>query len=386
MIQRRFIIIGNPGSVRVEGFQKALARFHQVPATLVTYADLLAGCVHLSQVVRAGDIVRLESPGRDWSVECALLLAGVDAMDEAGDEKFERVSRRDIETLHFEQGRLLSSRQWFLGWRKTLNLIQQQLLECPPKRVMNAPHEIAEMFDKPRCYRRLLEAGIPVPSTLGVVDSYADLMERMRTTGCKRVFVKLAHGSSASGIVAFRTDGRQRYEAHTTIEMVRKGGQATLYNSRRIRKLRIESEIAEIIDALSRHRVHVEEWLPKAGFNNRVFDLRVLVIAGQTAHTVVRRSRSPMTNLHLLNERADTDTLQIRVPEAIWAASIATCRQAVNLYPASFSCGVDLMFTPGFRRHAILELNAFGDLLPSVQYDGESTYEAQVRSFSEAFA
>ena len=380
--QRRFVLIGNAGSVRVEGFQQALAAFRQ-PSVLVSYADLLSGRVHLAHRVEQGDVVRLESPGRDWLVEQALLLAGADiADDEDGESIFNRLSRREIETSNFEQGRLWASRQWFLGWRETLRFIAAQLGECAPHRVMNAPHEIAEMFDKPRCHRTLRDHDVPVPRTLGVIRSYDDLTEKMRAGECRRVFVKLAHGSSAAGIVAFRTDGGQRFESYTSTEVVRKDGQVRLYNSRRIRKILCEKEIAEVIDALCGHRAHVEEWLPKASFEGRTFDLRVVVMAGRTRHIVVRLSRSPMTNLHLLNERADADALRAIVPEAAWKAALETCRRATELYPQSFLCGADLMFMRGFGRHAILELNAFGDLLPGTRCDGEDTYQAQVRLIS----
>ena len=37
---------------------------------------------------------------------------------------------------------------------------------------------------------------------------------------------------------------------------------------------------AELVNAVCKQRVHVERWLPKASFGGRVFDLRVVVIAG----------------------------------------------------------------------------------------------------------
>jgi hypothetical protein len=43
--------------------------------------------------------------------------------------------------------------------------------------------------------------------------------------------------------------------------------------------------------------------------------------------------------------------------------------------------GVDLLVSPDWRAHAVLEANAFGDLLPGVLCDGGlSTYEAEVRA------
>ena len=38
------------------------------------------------------------------------------------------------------------------------------------------------------------------------------------------------------------------------------------------------------------------------------------------------------------------------------------------------------MFSPGFRRHAVAEVNAFGDLLPGLLVDGRDTYAAQLEA------
>ena len=164
--------------------------------------------------------------------------------------------------------------------------------------------------------------------------------------------------------------------------MVRKGNELLLYNSRRIRVYQDIEEIAELVDALCRHRVHVEEWLPKAGFEGRTFDLRVVVIAGRARHTVVRLSRSPMTNLHLLNARGDADALRARIGHGVWEAAMNTCEGAMASFKDSLYGGVDLLFTPDLKRHAVLEVNAFGDLLPDILHEGLDTYTAEIKAFA----
>jgi len=41
--------------------------------------------------------------------------------------------------------------------------------------------------------------------------------------------------------------------------------------------------------------------------------------------------------------------------------------------------GIDLLLTPGFRKQVVLEVNAFGDLLPGKLYQGIDAYRLQVR-------
>ena len=117
----------------------------------------------------------------------------------------------------------------------------------------------------------------------------------------------------------------------------------------------------------------MERWLPKAGLGDRVVDLRVVVVAGRPTHAVVRASRGPLTNLHLGNARGDLDALRAAAGPAAWAAAMQTCERAAACFPRSLHVGVDLMFLVGWRRHAVAEVNAFGDLLPGVLADGRDT-------------
>jgi hypothetical protein len=134
-----------------------------------------------------------------------------------------------------------------------------------------------------------------------------------------------------------------------------------------------------LVEALCRHRVYVEQWLPKAGIADRTFDLRIVVIAGRARHTVVRLSRHPMTNLHLLGGRGSLEQLLERMGDAAWAAMRRTCEQVMmDCFPESLYAGIDLRIAPDFRRHSVLEVNAFGDLLPEVLSDGGDTYTTEI--------
>ena len=269
-------------------------------------------------------------------------------------------------------------RQWYLGFREALRLIDRQRAGCPPHRAMNPPDDIALMFDKPRCHARFVAAGIPCPRGLGTPRDYAELRDLMRAAGLRRAFVKLAHGSSASGVVALETDGR-RVQATTTVEAVAgPGGELKLYNTRAIRRETSEPAVAAIVDALCRERAHAERWVPKAGIDGGPFDLRVVVIGGRACHRVARIGRSPLTNLHLLNRRGDPEAVRARMAPADWDAALRSCERAAAVVPNSLYAGVDLVIAAGFRSHAILEINAFGDLLPGVEFAGADTYEAEL--------
>ncbi|MEV6102215.1 STM4014 family protein [Nocardia sp. NPDC051981] len=230
--------------------------------------------------------------------------------------------------------------------------------------------------------------GVPVPfsPTSGTgtpVRGWDDVRKLMTAHRLPRVFVKLAHGSSASGVLAVETAGRGRVQATTSVQRDLDG---RLFNSLRVRRYTTESEIAAIVDALAPDGLHIERWLPKASQHGRSADLRVVVVGGRATHAVVRTSGSPMTNLHLGGARGDLAEARAAITAAggSWADALAICEHAAACFPGFSRVGVDLLPATGWRRFAVGEVNAFGDLLPRLRgLDGSGaeqadTYDAQV--------
>jgi hypothetical protein len=197
----------------------------------------------------------------------------------------------------------------------------------------------------------------------------------MRRAGWTRVFVKPRHGSSASGVVALQVAGG-RVHATTSVEVDGDG----LFNSLRVRTYGDEGTVAAIIDRLAPDGLHVERWFPKAAIHGRVFDLRVVTIAGRPGHVVVRSSTGPMTNLHLGGVRGDLAAVRAAIGPAGWARAMGICAAVAACFPGSLHTGVDLMVGADWRRFAVAEVNAFGDLLPGLLVEGRDTYAAEVRA------
>ena len=372
------VVGGGAADRRVALFQEALAGLGRPPALVVSYADILNGRYALGDLVAPCGLLRIESPGKSLEMDRRLLLAGADLADAEGDGTYERLDRRAVLALRPERGRLVASRQWYLGLCRALDLLAAQLSSRPDIRLMACPADVALLFDKRRCHARLRDAGVPVPASLPPVVSFEDLAARLHEAGLTRVFVKLAHGSSASGIVALSLDAR-RAVGTSTVELVGTSDGVRLYNTRRLRVYRGHAEVAPLVDALCRQRAHVERWLPKASMGGRALDVRVVVIAGRARHTVVRLSPSPITNLHLLNDRSDPSALMRRMGGAAWSDVLRACERSARVCaPDSLYAGVDLAVVADFRRHAVLEVNAFGDLLPGVTSGGQDTYTAEL--------
>ncbi|MFE9880794.1 STM4014 family protein [Streptomyces sp. NPDC005784] len=335
---------------------------------LFTAAAEQAGCgtprvVEWRDVLRDGghdfaddEVVRLDSPGENAEVD--RLLRGAD-----------------------EPTRVEGSARWYAG-----------LLDCVGSlrggRRLDDPAELAELFDKRLCHARLDAAGVPVPQspTSGArraVEGWSGVRDLMAEAALRRVFVKLAHGSSASGVLALETTASGRIRATTSVERAADG---SLHNSLRIRRYTTEAEIAAIVDTLAPDGLHIERWLPKASLGNRSADLRVVVVAGRATHAVVRTSRSPLTNLHLGGARGDLAAVRALAGDR-WAEALSISERAAACFPGTLCVGVDLLPAVGWRRFAVGEVNAFGDLLPRLTglpgsgAEGLDTYAAQIAAF-----
>ncbi|MFF0749092.1 STM4014 family protein [Streptomyces sp. NPDC004267] len=352
-------VVGNPADRRVRLFQDAARAAGLPDVRVVPWRDVLHGRARFL----AGETVRVDTPGEDAAVD--RLLRGAD-----------------------DPARVEGSRRWYERFTDALAGLAVRAGEAGAV-LVDDPAETAVLFDKRLTHGRLRAAGIPVPDspTSGpaapAVRGWTDARALMAQAGLPRVFVKLAHGSSASGVLAVETAGGGRVQATTSVERATDG---RLFNSLRVRRYRTEREVAAIVDALAPDGLHIERWLPKAAQHGRAADLRVVVVDGRATHAVVRTSRSPMTNLHLGGARGDLAAAR----DAITAAggrfqdALAVCEAAAAAFPGTRCVGVDLLPGTGWRRFAVGEVNAFGDLLPRLTglpgsgAEGLDTYAAQV--------
>jgi glutathione synthase/RimK-type ligase-like ATP-grasp enzyme len=345
----RLTVIGNPDNRRVMMFRAAARAAELDDPEVIAWQDVACG---RSFVIAGDSLVRLESPGEDAEVD--RLIRGADHPA--------------------ENGEIVGLADWHRGFGRALERVADAA-SATGARLLNDPDDILVMFDKRACHRRLDQAGVPVPESLPSPGSYTELRQSMADRYWRRVFVKSAHGSSSSGVLALQTDGRHRVRADTSVERVGR----RLFNSLRVRTYTHEADIASIVDILAPDGLHVERWFPKAGLAGRIVDLRLVVIAGRVTHAVVRASRGPMTNLHLGNQRGDLTALRTAAGSE-YDAAVRTCEQVAACFPGSLQVGVDLMFSPDFRRHAVAEVNAFGDLLPGLVVDGRDTYARQIEA------
>ncbi|MZF54452.1 hypothetical protein GTX53_11460 [Streptomyces sp. SID5594] len=355
----RFAVVGNPENRRVAFFREAVRAAGLPPARVVSWLQVLRGEAEF----QPGETVRIDSPGEDAEVE--RLLRGVD-----------------------DPTRVEGSARWYAGFLSAVGEVTRAASAARAE-VLTSPGDIAALFDKRLCHALLEGAEVPVPASptsgpqAAEVRGWSDVRALLRDHRMPRAFVKLAHGSSASGVLAVETAGPGRVRASTSVE---RDAQGRLFNSLRVRRYTTEAEVGALVDALAPDGLHIERWLPKASQRGRAADLRIVVVGGRATHAVVRTSLSPMTNLHLGGARGDLDEVRAAVSAVggCWREALAICERAAACFPKTLCVGVDLLPAAGWRRFAVGEVNAFGDLLPGLTglpgsgAEGLDTYGAQV--------
>jgi hypothetical protein len=381
------LLIGNPNNRRTQGLQEARYRLGLKPAVVLPYAQLLQNWRLGRTIADAVDsnlpvpLIRIDAPGEDWEVERELLFLG--AMNETspllvgmGAETF---SAEQVLSLEQEWGRIYAPAQWFCGWKACLDRMSREAREIWPEvRFMNDPSDIQLMFDKRACQQHLYSHGVQIPPVLTSsqpIRSYTELRTAMQYAGMNRVFVKLASGSGASGVVAYQVNPRTGDEiAVTTMGMEQAQGKMIFFNEGGLRKYTRSEEIAALMNWLCTEGAQIERWMPKATLDQRAYDIRQLVAGGQAGHSIMRLSRTPITNLHLRNERMLPS--EAGLDEQRMSLVRTAAQAAMSAFPNSWSAGIDVMLTSGSNPRAyVLDVNPFGDLLYRVEHHGLGTYE-----------
>ncbi|MFE2137336.1 STM4014 family protein, partial [Streptomyces sp. NPDC059466] len=168
----RWAVVANGENRRVALFSAAAEAAGHGSPRVVEWRDVLREGGH---AFADDEIVRLDSPGENAEVD--RLLRGVD-----------------------DPTRVEGSARWYARFLDGVASLRGG-------RRLDAPEDLAVLFDNRLCHARLQGAGVPVPVSptsggAAPAGDWSQVRSRMAEAGLRRAFVKLAHGSSASGVLA----------------------------------------------------------------------------------------------------------------------------------------------------------------------------------------
>lgn len=244
---------------------------------------------------------------------------------------------------------------------------------------LNSPAGIRRVLDKRACKEELIHHGVLVtemfPEKIENFWQLSEAMERHRTYS---VFIKPVFCSGAAGVVAYRrTPGRDRETAYTSCHMQER----ELVNTKTIYRMEDPHEIQRHLEPILSLGAVVERWHPKASFQGQCYDLRVVWQFGRAVFMIVRRSKGPITNLHLNNAAMEIEKLQLS--EKIIEEIEGVCEKAMEVFPELAMAGIDILLEKGSLYPRIIEINGQGDLMYQDIFKENRIYKEQIRYMAE---
>ena len=361
------IIIGHPENRRVVDFVQALQSMGAPSPIVLPHQTLIHDHEPLVAIADEPRWVRIESVGENASFESELLRLGFDN------------NPRDIpphSLREAEFGEVRAPAQWYRGFTRYLRSLKDIFSKKTTWYVLQPPEAIIQLFDKYSAWHQHKKAGIPVPDAVEDKVKHPDELRKiMDLRGWSSVYVKLNSGSSASGLGVFFRSHQERFMTTLLHQNHR------WFNSRKILRLSQPQDINRALGFILAEGAHVELSIPKARIDRALFDLRILVVNGEPALTVVRKSSHPITNLHLGGQRGEWSHIRDKMTPELIDQMYTHCRTTAALH-GCFHLGLDLLISPGFESYRLIEANAFGDLLPRLSIKGRSVYAHQASLLS----
>lgn len=346
MTTTRVVVLGSGPGRRFNSFQVAANRAGVQDVIPVAYGQV--------PDLRPGDWLRFDSPDESD--------AAMRAVFKAGASEARRQGYPIMNSIH------ASSAQLAFGLRAL-----QQAAWRPGVQMTTTPEETALCYDKTVCAAHLKARGVPVPRVFPAPTSFDELLALLRRE--TRLFVKQRFGAGAAGTMALMAGPKGRVIAHTTLQPTVNGPRFV----KRVQKVSDIDHLRGLFDYLHPLGIHVERWVPKAGVEGLACDLRIVAIQEAPPFAILRRSRSPITNLHLDAERGHADALFAMMPRKSIDALWETVHKVQAAFPDSLTVAPDIAVTTDFRNHFVLEVNAFGDHIRRMTIDGRSPQDWQVR-------
>jgi hypothetical protein len=366
------VLIGNPENRRVTGFRDAWVRSRSEPVHVFSHLQLLLNPDAILSIDEPEAWVRIDSVGENAEVAGHLRGMGYQRALSASCVAY----APDRPQPRF--GQVVAPRQTHYGFLNYLDALRARFIQRPGWRLMQPISSISRLFDKSACAPLHADSGIAVPPFLPTpIRSQEQLDEALAERGWRQAYIKLTCGSSASCLALYQQTKNGLPVLRTSLHREKDGW----FNVLKVGRYQRPDRVAEVLAFLLGEGCHVEQAIPKARLDGSFFDLRVLTVAGEAAFTVVRQNHHPITNLHLGGWRGDLAQLKREAGPALDDV-FETCRRVAALHE-THHLGIDVMFSPKYKTHYVLEANAFGDLLPRLKHQEMSVYEWQVHRLTE---
>lgn len=239
---------------------------------------------------------------------------------------------------------------------------------------LNHPDAILEVLHKGRCKEKLMAQGVPVTKMLGTqINCLEELKQLMVAQKEPAVFIKPVQGSGAVGIAAYRFCPERNREVLYTCSYLEQG---QLINTKKLYRMEDGGQIRSLLDKILSMENIIERWYPKADYQGKKYDLRVVWQFGKVDFVVARQSKGPITNLHLNNQALPVEALKLSAQKQEEISEL--CTDAMRVFPALSYAGIDIMLEKNTLKPRIIEINGQGDLLYQDIFQENCIYKNQL--------
>ncbi len=369
-----YVVIVDPNSLRWAHYQSALEQHLEQfeirsKIHVLEWAEVIRRDGNIADQLPTGPfLLRIESPGREFSLFRALMQAGeVDGGQEP--------------TLWdtAEQGWIASPRLLYRGLCRIVSRVSECVESHGRCIATSNLSDTLKLFDKNATSSVLTEHGIATPDFFHP-EQGTDTITEIRKRDWPSAYVKLAFGSCASGIACVDTRHRQSSATTSVTEL-----DGRYYNTRALKTVKGE-ELRRVLSFLVEEIATVQLAVNKSRLNGDNFDVRVVVIGREPVASVFRVSPFPMTNLHLGGYRGDPAACRRVLSDRAWAEALDLCRRAAQLFSMA-ALGIDLAFDRHTLEPQIIEINAFGDFFPGwTDAQGQTIHQLEIASTFARYA
>ncbi|HAG44162.1 MAG TPA: hypothetical protein DCL31_13620 [Clostridium sp.] len=366
-MKSKFLLVGDTKGKRINTFVDCLKHMDITDYKIISWKDVIEDSSIIQKDLSDNTIIKIEPPEKDLYIYKSFLKKGISKGI---------LNNKDIEKINFEKCPIVAPSQWYEGVREVFLEIESILNHNRNVFSMINIEESLIMMDKERTYNFLSgkEKKFNLPEKL---KSYKSYEQFKNDTGDRNLkcFIKLRHGSGSEGVIAYSNNKRLNEECIYT-SLAYSKDEDIFFSTYKVNCYKDSEIIKKMIDWVLKNDAHIEAWIPKAKYIDKVYDTRAIVIDNKVEYLLSRLSRTPITNLHLKNERKESkEFMDTKTIDIIENAS----KGVMNLFENSFMAGIDVVMSKKNKPY-IIDVNPFGDLLHHLIGTDKNIYYKEIKS------
>lgn len=369
----KFVIIGDLSGRRVQAFIECLKKSNIHTYQVLSWLELVKSDSAFVNSIEKNTVVKIEPPEKDMNIYRELLKLG---------DLHNGLKIREINEIDFSYFPIIAPRQWYEGLENLLINLQDASNNLVHKNIvwLNDINETLLMMDKCKTYDFLAtktrETEFYLPSQIAAPTNYNEFKE-IHGEMTAQYFIKLRYGSGGTGVLAYKNNPKLNQEKiWTSLNFEVVGGKKIFYSNNKVNCFEDKNKVKELIHWVLVNGAHIEEWIPKATYQGASFDTRAFVLQDKAEYLISRLSKSPITNLHLGNQRMESKAILSKEQ----VATIATAAEKVmKLFNQSTFAGIDIVCSTGFRPY-VIDVNPFGDFFHNLLGTEDNVHYLEIKA------